>query len=126
MSIFLRRWPDALRPSENSIESHMVSYCSAIKLPSFIDGVLGEQKICEIFTEKYTTLHNSVSYNYHEMIDLEHEVRSAISCGCVHGSCYSSHAVTVHEVTNGIRKLRKDKGDGYITKMSNFFLSILR
>ena len=31
MSIFLRRWPDALWPSENSIESHMVSYCSAIK-----------------------------------------------------------------------------------------------
>ena len=31
MSIFLRRWPDALRPSENSIQSHMVSYCSAIK-----------------------------------------------------------------------------------------------
>ena len=35
MSIFLRRWPDALRPSENSIESHMVSYCSAIKVNNF-------------------------------------------------------------------------------------------
>ena len=36
MSIFLRRWPDALWPSENSIESHMVIYCSAIKLKILI------------------------------------------------------------------------------------------
>ena len=31
MSIFLRRWPDALRPSKNSIQSQMVSYRSVIK-----------------------------------------------------------------------------------------------
>ena len=31
MSIFLRHWPDALWASENSNQSHMVSYCSAIK-----------------------------------------------------------------------------------------------
>ena len=63
-----------------------------------------------------------MSYKCHEMIDLEHEVKSAVSCGCVHERCYSSHAVTVHEVTNAIKKLKKDKGDGYITKMSNFFI----
>ena len=37
MSIFLRRWPDALRPSENSIQSHMVSYCSVIKCEILVD-----------------------------------------------------------------------------------------
>ena len=78
--------------------------CNRIKLPSFIDGVLGEQKICEIFSEKYKTLYNSVSYKCHEMIDLEHEVKSAVSCGCVQERCYSSHAVTVHEVTSAIKK----------------------
>ena len=38
MSIFLRRWPDALRPSENSIQSHMVSYCSGIKMNILFTG----------------------------------------------------------------------------------------
>ena len=106
----------------NSWKEFRKKKCNRIKLPSFIDGVLDEQKICEIFSEKYKTLYNSVSYKCHEMIDLEHEVKSVVSCSCVHERCYSSHAVTVHEVTNAIKKLKKDKGDGYITKMSNFFI----
>ena len=38
MSIFLRLWL-GLRPSENSIQSHKVSYCNAIKLLNFINYV---------------------------------------------------------------------------------------
>ena len=51
MSIFLRCWPDALRPSENSIQSHTVSYCSAIKV------------ILQIYTVKATTYNITKYYN---------------------------------------------------------------
>ena len=49
---FLRRWPDALGPSENSIQSHMVSYCSAIKFQilgkSICDGINDGQFLLKI------------------------------------------------------------------------------
>ena len=51
MSIFLRRWPDALWPSENSIESHMVSYCSVIKV------CLSKLSVCVVVrVDKFGTL----------------------------------------------------------------------
>ena len=37
-------------------------------LPSSIDGVVGDEKIAQLFSDKYNHLYNSVSYDVDEML----------------------------------------------------------
>ena len=51
------------------------------KIPIFIDGVLGEQKVCEILVNTKPCI--TLFYSCHEMIDIDHEVRSAVVPVCM-------------------------------------------
>ena len=48
-----------------------------IKLFSFVGEATGKTNVCNVFSEKYQTLHNSVSFDMMEMKHLKEDVLAA-------------------------------------------------
>ena len=48
-------------------------------LPNMMDGITGTEEISNIFGDKYKTMHNMISYNEQNMINLKHKIESHIN-----------------------------------------------
>ena len=67
------------------------------KLANTADSTVGENDVCEVFSNKYKSLYNSVSYNTREMDVLKLKIKNLIKTSCDCGVCYASHSVSVNE-----------------------------
>ena len=74
-----------------------------------MDGVSGSPDIANIVSEKYNTLHNSVSYNKQDMTNLCDEVHSL----CNMDSFHTGSVISVADVTEAISVLQTNKYDGF-------------
>jgi hypothetical protein len=81
-------------------------------LPTNIDGTLGKENICNLFSTKYKTLYNSVSYNTHDMDNLMADISQRIANECCSEDCKHWHECTVTDIENAIRCLNGGKADG--------------
>ena len=87
--------------------------------PTIVDEVQGDSEICNLFSQKYEELYQSVSYNENEMNVLMHELDVLSNDKCSNGQCYSEHAVHVGDVRRCIEMLKRGKADD----ASGFFCS---
>ena len=104
MSIFLRCWPDALRPSENSIQSHMVSYCSAIK-SHFEDCLIIKLTLktaCNL-AEYITSTHKQFTHYIRHSLTLRTVLQSICLSSLV--SCTLNSNNTVSSISRPINRL---------------------
>ena len=74
-------------------------------LPSMIDGHAGADEITNIFSNKYNTLYNSVSYDSDDMDKLKRYLDEQID----NNSTLQPHTVTVQDVKDAINSLKMDK-----------------
>lgn len=73
---------------------------------SAIDGHKSQAEICDVFTEKYSALYNSVPYNSDDMMEFLGEIDDLLE---------DSNAVlliSTADITRAIRTLKKGKNDG--------------
>ena len=92
-------------------------------IPTCIDNITGEKEISDLFHQKYRSLYNSVPYNSKEMQKLMHDVDKHIQLRCLNCNCYNSHAVTVHDVQQSLKHLKKRKRDGLTDCESDNFIN---
>ena len=76
-------------------------------LPSSIDGVVGDEEIAQLFSDKYNHLYNSVSYAYgiDEMNVINMEINTQIKENV-------AYDISVDEVIEGVQRLKLGKSDG--------------
>merc|ERR1711874_391071 len=81
------------------------------ELPSMMDGHTGTDEISKIFSDKYETLYNTVSYNKHDMDKLKKEIDSNIAKECPNGLVQSNnrHSITVKELKKYVNMLKLGK-----------------
>ena len=91
-------------------EARKMTRC-ANNLPNTMDGKTDEIEISHIFSEKYSSLYNSVGYNKHNMDLLRKDIDSQITNGCASNSEISDHkhSITVSEVKAAVEMLKNDK-----------------
>ena len=92
-------------------------------IPTCIDNITGEKEISDLFHEKYRSLYNSVPYDSKEMQKLMHDVDKHIQLRCLNYNCYNSHAVTVYDVQQSLKHLKKRKKDGLTDCESDNFIN---
>ena len=81
-------------------------------LANTVDDITGEDNICDLFSEKYETLLNSVSYNVDEMSCILNSIDNNIMSSCCNNSCHSNHVICTSEVIDAIKELKPNKSDG--------------
>ena len=74
-------------------------------LPSSIDGVVGDEEIAQLFSDKYNHLYNSVSYDVDEMNVINTEINKQIKENV-------AYDISVDEVIEGVQRLKRGKSDG--------------
>ena len=74
-------------------------------LPSNIDGVLGDEEIAQLFSDKYNHLYKSVSYDVDEMNIINTEINKQIKENV-------AYDISVDEVIEGVQRLKLGKSDG--------------
>ena len=81
------------------------------ELPSMMDDKSSVDEITDLFSDKYGTLYNSVSYNTYELDRLSADIDSHIDIGCPSniGRLNHNHSITVPEVREAISKLKVGK-----------------
>ena len=96
------------------------------KLPTTMDGVVGDDNIANLFQDKFNKLYTSVSYEETQMRTLKAQINLLISEHCPRQShdseSYigrSDHDVSVGDVTDAISKLKADKHDGSVGHYSD-------
>ncbi len=75
------------------------------KLPHMNDRT-EPKDIAELFTDKYSTLYNSVPSDEEKLCSIKKKIKELLQYKD------SEHFITVHEVRKAISKLREDKSDG--------------
>ena len=70
-------------------------------LPSSVDGVVGDDEIAQLFSDKYNHLYNSVSYDVDEMNSIGGEIKE-------HGV----YNISVADVIEGVQRLKLGKSKG--------------
>ena len=81
-------------------------------LPSSIDGQQGAEQIAALFSSKYESLYNSVSYQKHEMAEILSELNEGIDRQCSAGRCTYSHSITLEDVSKAVLHMNPGKSDG--------------
>ena len=74
-------------------------------LPNMMDGIIGTDKISDIFGNTYKTLYNSVGFDIQNMINIENEIDSHINMEFKK----SVKTISVQEVKDAIGKLKLGK-----------------
>ena len=88
-------------------------------LPTLIDDTHGNENISILFLEKYKKLYNSVPYNQRDMVTFQSETNSN---KCMQGKCYSTHLVSVNDVTVGLRHVKHGKQDSRLGHCSDHII----
>ena len=124
----------AERLAENLLNSQQRVFWKEVKRkrskkwapPYTVDGVNGEDEVCNLFMSKYTELYNSVSYDDSKMQELLRDV-NADMIECTSGNCrhcmISNPTMNVHLVKKAISKLKHNKSDGSVNISSEHFLN---
>ena len=84
-------------------------------LPSSIDGVLGDEEIAQLFSDKYNHLYKSVSYDVDEMNSINTEINKQIKENV-------AYDISVDEVIEGVQRLKLGKSDGEEGRNSNHII----
>ena len=82
-------------------------------LPSSIDGVVGDEEIAQLLSDKYNHLYNSVSYDVDEMNVINTEINKQIKENV-------AYYISVEEVIEDVQRLKLGKSDGDHTWPENF------
>ena len=90
---------------KNSVNGHNSQIVS-------VDSSTEKQRICNIFGEKYKTLHSSVPYDIDQMCKLQEDIQNQVDSHCVDGYCYDKYCIKVGNVCEAARKLKGYKGHG--------------
>ena len=93
------------------------------KIANVVDGCISEDSICELFAIKYEVLYNLVSFKENGISKVKSVTDSSNTINCQSGKCYSSHTVNVSDICNAIKCLKKGKGDGFHTCMSDYTIN---
>ena len=93
------------------------------ELANTVDSTVGENDVCEVFSNKYKSLYNSVSYNTREIDVLKLKIKNLIKTTCVCWVCYASHSVYVTNDEEAIKHLKSSKSDGSIPGMSDYVIN---
>ena len=86
-----------------------------------VDEADDEDKINELFTSKYNSLYNSVSYDRVQLEDLNRRVDRKVQC-CFRNECHTVHFVSAEEVSAAVKRLRLHKGDVDFELSSNHII----
>jgi hypothetical protein len=92
------------------------------QLPNSIDGKTEEAEICELFSHKYETLLNSVSYNTDDMNSILKSIDCDIDQSCNKDRCYSKHNINVNDLMEAVKELKPHKTDGNDGCQSNHLI----
>ena len=80
--------------------------------PAMVEGVQGNEAICDLFSHKYEQLYNGVSYDVNEMNALCNEIDDLIERKYVNESeCYYRHGVSVEDVVGAVKKLKRGEAE---------------
>ena len=71
-------------------------------LPSSIDGVVGDEGIAQLFSDRYNHLYNSVSYDVDEMNVINTEINKQIKEN-------AAYDISVDEVIEGVQQMKLGK-----------------
>ncbi|ELU05102.1 hypothetical protein CAPTEDRAFT_228634 [Capitella teleta] len=94
--------------------------------PSVMDGIQGDEEICERFHDKYEELYNCVPYDVGEMDNLRATLSDRVVTRCQNGLCYCDHSLKAYDVNKAIRKLKKGKSGGDLDPSSDHYLNVPR
>ena len=89
-----------------------------VSCPTSIDGIMGNDEICETFTHQYEHLYQSVPYNVEEMNDVCRNLDGNI-ISHVQEQTGSCHEMNGADVAKAIEKLRLNKNDGQMGLRTN-------
>ena len=92
------------------------------KLPNNIGKAVAGNEICDLFSYKYQSLYNRVSYNQDDLNDVVKKLDSLSNNVCSKDHCYNSHSINVSMVTSPIKLLKHNRSDGKVSGMSNFII----
>jgi hypothetical protein len=106
-----QNWKEVQRSKQNGAQ-----------MPTVIDGVHGENEICDHFQHKYSELYNSVDFDAAEMQELESRIDVLCRESCSN-SCYCDHHIRVEDVAKAIGRLKRGKSDGNPTLMSDHVIN---
>ena len=94
-----------------------------VSLPDQIDGVKGDKDINNLFTEKYNTLFNSVSYDNSDMERLKELITQEAESLSNFGNCNKCQMVNTQQVIKAVKKLKRHKHDGNTGLYTDHFIS---
>ena len=81
-------------------------------VPCSIDNESGDKNIASLFSEKFSLLYNSVSYNLSEMKTIEKDIKTNICNMCKTNEClHHVSNISVTDIVNAIDKLKPGKND---------------
>ena len=97
-------------------------------VPASVEGVQGDEAICDVFANKYDALYNSVAFDTNEMNDLLHKIDVLIDSKCsgvseTENVCYSSHLICVNDVVRAVKKIKRGKSDANVDVCSDHIVN---
>ena len=108
------------------------SFCGEVKklkskgssVPNIVGDAHGSEAIGNLFSPKYGTLYNSVSYDINEMNNLKSDTNARIVANCCHDgnivndNCEHGHLHNISrvDVRNAVLHLNTFKQDGNLTQ----------
>lgn len=100
-------------------------------VPNVVGNAHGPEAIGNLFSNKYKTLYNSVSYSDQDMQELKSETSSLIKSRCCNpeGDCLKNycenghlHFVTIEAIKNSVMHLKPGKQDGSLVLTSEHII----
>ena len=84
-----------------------------------INGVQGDDEICDMFCDKYQALYTSVTFDQTTMDNITHTVEQRMRDNCNTSECSVSHDISVTDVINAVNKMKLFKSDANFELYSN-------
>ena len=94
-----------------------------VSLPYQMDGVKADKDINNLFTEKYETLFNSISYDTSDMERLKQLITPEVESYSSDGNCNKYQMINTQQVIKAVKKLKRHKHDGNTELYTNHFKS---
>ena len=94
-----------------------------VSLPYQMDGVKSDKDINNLFTEKYETLFNSVSYDNSDVERLKQLITPEAESHSSDSNCNKYQMINTQQVIKAVNKLKRHKHDGNTELYTNHFKS---